>query len=122
MVNATHRACATWSAPTETKHQESPKGKPTAGPEAGAPATDRLSGNPPGQEKSSQSTEDKQKKTSWQLYRNTWIPGRLLSPMVAEDKWNPEECHWIRQLATYTFDHLLAENYRNCTLRQILRA
>ena len=50
------------------------------------------------------------------------MPGRLLSPMVAEDKFDPDGAHWVRHLAMYTFDHLLSENYRNCTLRQILEA
>ena len=55
-------------------------------------------------------------------YVDTYVPGRLLTPMLAEDRFAPTGAHWVRQIATYTFADLLAKNFMHCTLTQILQA
>ena len=60
--------------------------------------------------------------TPFTLYENSWCPGPLVTPLLARDARSPEEHHWTRSMATYTFAHLLSENYLNCTLTQILQA
>ena len=60
--------------------------------------------------------------TPFTLYENSWCPGPLVTPLLAKDARSPERHYWTRSMATYTFAHLLSENYLNCTLTQILQA
>ena len=46
-------------------------------------------------------------------YVDTHVPGRLLTPMLAEDRFIPAGAHWVRQMATYTFSDLLVRNFPN---------
>lgn len=46
---------------------------------------------------------------------------KLLTPILAEST-QPEAYHWERRVATFSWDHLVAENMQNCTLTQLLRA
>ena len=99
----------------------------------GAPETGKMDVDPPQREAGTTATAgsgstdippgaDKLPPTPYDLYKDTWCPGPLVTPLLAKDAHKPDEVHWTRSLATYTFEHLLSENYLNCTLRQILVA
>jgi hypothetical protein len=47
--------------------------------------------------------------------------GRLINPLLATST-QPEQYHWQRRVATFSWDHLLKENMQNCTLTQLLKA
>ena len=91
--------------------------------EGQTPATEGSQGpNPAGAGFSATSGEGKLPGVECRLLENSWAPGPLLPPLLAQDATSPEECNRTRSIATYAFAHLLSQNYLNCTLSQLLQA